>query len=359
MSAASKVIRPEILAMQAYHVSDATGLVKLDVMESPYRLPEGLAAEIGQIVSEVELNRYPVPSATKLRALIRDVMQVPAGCDVLLGNGSDECIQYITAAIARDGAVVMAPAPSFAMFSMHAFFYRLRFVGVPLREDFTLDTEAFLAAMAKEKPALVWLAYPNNPTGNAFPVADVERIIRAAPGLVVIDEAYQPFAGATFMPRLAEFENMVVMRTVSKIGMAGVRLGYVAGRPEWIEAFNKTRSPFNISVLTEAVAVKLLQNKKVLDGQAAKVLEERERLKPELSKLAGLTVYPSAANFLLARVAGGKGAGTRVFQRVKEQGVLVKDFSGGHPLLENCLRLTVGTPDENRILLAALREALK
>jgi len=364
MSAASKVIRPEILAMQAYHVSDATGLVKLDVMESPYRLPEGLAAEIGQIVSEVEMNRYPVPTANKLRALIREVMQVPAGCDVLLGNGSDECIQYITAAIARDGAVVMAPVPSFAMFSMHAFFYRLRFVGMPLREDFTLDTEAFLteaflAAMAKEKPALVWLAYPNNPTGNAFPVADVERIIRAAPGLVVIDEAYQPFAGATFMPRLAEFENMVVMRTVSKIGMAGVRLGYVAGRPEWIEAFNKTRSPFNINVLTEAVAIKLLQNKKVLDGQAAKVLEERERLKPELAKLAGLTVYPSAANFLLARVAGGKGAGTRVFQRVKELGVLVKDFSGGHALLENCLRLTIGTPDENRILLAALREALK
>ena len=359
MNIASKVIRPEILAMQAYHVSDATGLVKLDVMESPYRLPEGLAAEIGQIVSEVEMNRYPVPTATRLRALIREVMQVPAGCDVLLGNGSDECIQYITAAVAREGAVVMAPAPSFAMFSMHAFFYRLRFTGVPLREDFTLDTEAFLAAMAKEKPALVWLAYPNNPTGNAFPVADIERIIRAAPGLVVIDEAYQPFAGTTFMPRLAEFDNMVVMRTVSKIGMAGVRLGYVAGRPEWMDAFNKTRSPFNINVLTEAVAIKLLQNKKVLDAQAAKVLEERERLKPELSRLAGLTVYPSAANFVLVRVAGGKGTGTRVFERVKEQGVLVKDFSGGNPLMENCLRLTVGTPDENRILLAALREALK
>ena len=359
MSVASKIIRPEILAMQAYHVSDATGLVKLDVMESPYRLPEGLAAEIGQLVSEVEMNRYPVPSATRLRALIREVMQVPAGCDVLLGNGSDECIQYITAALAREGAVVMAPAPSFAMFSMHAMFYRLRFVGMPLREDFSLDTEAFLAAMAKEQPALVWLAYPNNPTGNAFPVADIERIIRAAPGLVVIDEAYQPFAGATFMPRLAEFENMVVMRTVSKIGMAGLRLGYVCGRPEWIESFDKTRSPFNINVLTEAVAIKLLQNKKVLDAQAAKVLEERERLRPELQRLAGLTVYPSAANFLLARVAGGKGAGTRVFESLKQQGVLVKDLSGGYPLMENCLRLTIGTPEENRILLAALREALK
>jgi len=356
---AAKVVRPEIQAMHAYQVSDATGMVKLDVMESPYRLPPGLAAEIGDLVSRVAMNRYPVPSATELRVLIREVMQVPTGCDVLLGNGSDECIQYITAALARDGAVVMAPAPSFAMFAMHALFYRLRFVGMPLRGDFTLDVEAFLEAMAKEKPALVWIAFPNNPTGNAFPVADIERIIRAAPGLVVIDEAYQPFAGATFMPRLAEFDNMVVMRTVSKIGMAGLRLGYVCGRPEWIDAFNKTRSPFNINVLTEAVALKLLQNKKILDAQAAKTLEEREHVRAELERLPGLKVYPSAANFLLVRVTGGKGAGTRVFEAMKRQGVLVKDFSGGHPLMDNCLRLTIGTPDENRTMAEALKEALR
>jgi len=359
MSTAAKVIRPEIQAMHAYQVADATGLVKLDVMESPYRLPEDLAEEIGRIVANVSLNRYPVPTANALRGVIREVMQVPAGCDVLLGNGSDECIQYMTASVAREGAVVMAPTPSFAMFAMHALFFRLRFVGVPLRSDFSLDTEAFLAAMEKERPALVWIAFPNNPTGNAFPVADVVRIIRAAPGLVVIDEAYQPFAGETFMPRLAEFENMVVMRTVSKIGMAGLRLGYVCGRPEWIEAFNKTRSPFNVNVVTEAVAIKLLQNKHVLDAQAAKVLEERERVRDELSRIAGLTVFPSAANFLLVRVAGGKGAGTRAFDGVRKQGVLVKDFSGGDPLLEGCLRLTIGTPEENRILIAALREALK
>ena len=203
MSTASKVVRPEIQAMHAYPVSDATGLIKLDLMESPYGLPPELAAEVGKIVSQLSLNRYPVPTANKLRALIREVMQIPSGCEVLLGNGSDECIQYVTATLAREGAVVMAPSPSFAMFSQYAFFFRLRFVGMPLREDFTLDTEAFLAAMTREKPALVWIAYPNNPTGNAFPIPDVERIIRAAPGLVVIDEAYQPFAGTTFMPRLA------------------------------------------------------------------------------------------------------------------------------------------------------------
>jgi histidinol-phosphate aminotransferase len=358
VSAADKVVRPEIKAMQAYPVADATGLVKLDVMESPYGLPRELAEEVARLVSGLSLNRYPVPTAERLRALIREVMQVPLGCDVLLGNGSDECIQYITATVAREGAVVMAPAPSFAMFSMHAFFYRLRFVGVPLRADFSFDADAFLAAMQKDKPALVWIAFPNNPTGNAFPAADIERVVRAAPGLVVIDEAYQPFAGATFMPRLAEFENMAVMRTVSKIGMAGLRLGYVAGRPQWIDAFNKARSPFNINVVTEAIAIKLLEHKQVLDAQAARVLAERERMRPELERLPGLTVYPTAANFFLVRVAGGKGAGTRVFDGLKAQGVLVKDFSGGLPALENCLRITVGTPDENRILLTAMKEAL-
>ncbi|MGE0875428.1 MAG: histidinol-phosphate transaminase [Burkholderiales bacterium] len=359
MSIAQKVIRPEIQAMHAYPVSDAVGLVKLDVMESPYRLPDWLAKEVGEIVSGLALNRYPVPSAAKLRALIRDIMQVPAGCDVLLGNGSDECIQYVTAALAREGAVVMAPAPSFAMFQMHALFYRLRFAGVALREDFSLDTEAFLAAMAKEQPALVWIAFPNNPTGNAFPVADIERIVRAAPGLVVIDEAYQPFAGATFMPRLAEFENLAVMRTVSKISMAGVRLGYICAGKEWIDAFNKTRSPFNINVMTEAVAIKLLENKRVLDEQAAKVLAEREPLRAALGALPGLRVYPSAANFVLVRVEGGKGAGTRVFERMRAAGVLVKDFSGGHPLMENCLRLTIGTPAENRAMIEAMKKALQ
>ena len=358
MSAADKVIRPEIQAMHAYPVADATGLVKLDLMESPYGLPAELAAEVARTVAGLSLNRYPVPTAQRLRALIREVMQVPPGCDVLLGNGSDECIQYITASVAREGAVVMAPSPSFAMFAMQALFYRLRFVGMPLREDFTLDADAFLAAMAKERPALVWLAYPNNPTGNAFPVADIERIVRAAPGLVVIDEAYQPFAGGTFMPRLAELGNLVVMRTVSKIGMAGLRLGYVCGRPEWIDAFNKTRSPFNVNVVTEAVAIKLLENKAVLDAQAAQVLGERERLRPLLERLPGLKVYPSVANFFLVRVAGAAGAGTRVFERLRTQGVLVRNFSGGAPALENCLRLSIGTPEENRILLNAMRESL-
>jgi histidinol-phosphate aminotransferase len=358
MDIIDQVIRPEIRAMGAYPVPDATGMVKLDVMESPYALPEWLAREVGDLVATLPLNRYPVPSLTRLRALIADKMGVPEDYDVLCGNGSDECIQFITAACAREGAVVMAPAPSFVMFQMHALFYRLKFVPVSLRPDFSLDVDAFLAAMAEHRPSLVWLAYPNNPTGSPFSMAEVERIVRAAPGLVVIDEAYQPFADDTFMSRLPEFPNMVVMRTVSKISLAGIRLGYVAGSPAWIREFDKTRAPFNISVLGEAVATKILQNKQVIDDFSHRVLAERAVVQKALAGMRGLTQFPSAANFVCVRIEGPAGAGTAVFENMKRQKVLVKNFSGGHPLLENCLRLTIGSPEENRAMLAALEVAL-
>jgi histidinol-phosphate aminotransferase len=353
------VIRPEIRAMATYPVTDAAGLIKLDAMESPYGLPEDLAREVGETVSRVALNRYPVPTLTRLRALIRAKMGVPAGFDVLCGNGSDECIQYVTAACAREGAVVMAPAPSFVMFRMHALFYRLRFVGVPLRADFSLDVEAFLAAIEEHRPALLWLAYPNNPTGSPFAASEVERIVRAAPGLVVIDEAYQPFAADTFMPRLTDFANLAVMRTVSKISLAGVRLGYVAAAPAWLAEFDKTRAPYNISVLAEAVAIKVLENKHVIDAQAARVLAERPVVQAALARLAGVTQFPSAANFICVRIDGPPGSGTAVHAAMKRAGVLVRNFDGGDPLLANCLRLGLGTPDENRAMLAALENALK
>ena len=358
MTTPQHIIRPEILAMGAYPVADATGMIKLDVMESPYSLPDWLAQEVGAVVSKLSLNRYPVPSLTRLRALIAQTMGVPAGFEVLCGNGSDECIQYITAACAREGAVVMAPSPSFVMFQMHALFYRLKFVAVPLNADFSLDADAFIAAMTQHRPALVWLAYPNNPTGSPFSMPEVERIVRAAPGLVVIDEAYQPFAADSFMPRLPEFPNMVVMRTVSKISLAGVRLGYVGGSPAWISEFDKARAPFNISVLAEAVAIKILENKQVLDEQAARVLAERAVVARALAAMRGLRQYPSAANFICVRIDGPPGAGSAVFEDMKRQKVLVKNFSGGHPMLENCLRLTIGTPVENQAMLAALEVAL-
>jgi histidinol-phosphate aminotransferase len=235
---------------------------------------------------------------------------------------------------------------------MYAMFTGMKAIAVPLREDFSFDTKAFVARMKKERPALVFIAYPNNPTGTLYPEADVVEVIRACEGVVVVDEAYHAFAGKTFMDRLGEIPNLVVMRTVSKLGLAGIRLGYLAASPAWSEQFNKVRSPYNVNVLTQAAAEFMLERLEVLEDQAAKIREEREKLGKDLKALKGVALFPSAANFFLIRVPDA----ARVDASLRKQGVLVKNL---HPGIAQCLRVTVGTPDENRILLNALREALQ
>jgi histidinol-phosphate aminotransferase len=345
------LVRPEILALNAYHVADAAGMVKLDAMENPYPLPAALRRELAEVLSRVDLNRYPEPSGRELRALLAKKMAVPEGMELLLGNGSDDLIQIITFALARPGAVMMFPAPTFVMYSMNATLSGMKAAPVPLREDFSFDADAFIARMRAEHPALVYIAYPNNPTGVLYPERDVLQVVEACPGLVVIDEAYHVFAGRTFMPHLQKYENLAVLRTVSKLGLAGIRLGYLAGRPEWIAELNKVRQAYNVNVLTQAAAMFTLERLEVLEEQASRIRAERESLKKELQKLKNLAVFPSEANFFLVRVPDAE----RTFEALRRQGVLVRNL---HPGLKGCLRVTVGTPDENRVLLTALREAL-
>lgn len=345
------LVRPEILALKAYPVPASEGMVKLDAMENPYPLPERLRKELAAVLARVEVNRYPAPSPQQLRDALARRMGVPAGMQVLLGNGSDELIQILITALARPGAKMMFPSPTFVMYQMGATFSAMQAVPVPLRADFSLDADAFIARMREEKPALVFLAWPNNPTGVLYPEEDVARIIRACPGLVVLDEAYHAFAGRSFMPRLAEFDNLVVIRTVSKLGLAGIRLGYLAGRPEWVAELDKVRPPYNVSVLTQAATMFMLEHLEVLEEQAARIRGERASLGRGLAELKGVTVFPSEANFFLIRVPDA----ARAYESLKRQGVLVRSL---HPGLKDCLRVTVGTPDENRILLAALRESL-
>ncbi|HEX6157263.1 MAG TPA: aminotransferase class I/II-fold pyridoxal phosphate-dependent enzyme, partial [Burkholderiales bacterium] len=272
------LVRPEILALKAYPVPSSDGMVKLDAMENPYSLPDSVKRELAAALARVDMNRYPTPSPQKLREAIVRRMSVPAGMEVLLGNGSDELIQMLITALARPGAALMYPSPTFVMYSMGATFSGMRAVPVPLRDDFSLDAETFIARMAAERPALVFLAYPNNPTGVLYPEADVVKIIRACNGLVVVDEAYHVFAGKSFLPRLAEFDNLVVIRTVSKLGLAGIRLGYLVGRPEWVAQLDKVRPPYNVSVLTQTAALFMLERLDVLEQQAARILSERKSL---------------------------------------------------------------------------------
>lgn len=352
MSTPDKLIRPEILALKAYPVADADGMVKLDAMENPYPLPAPMRRDLAEHLSRVELNRYPDPTGRKLRALIALKMKVPAGMEILLGNGSDDLIQIVTFALARPGAAMMFPAPTFVMYQMNATLSGMKPLRYALRADYTLDREAFVARVKAEQPALIFIAYPNNPTGVLYPEEDLLAVLRASQGLVVLDEAYHVFAQKSFLPRLAEFPNLVVMRTVSKLGLAGIRLGYLVGRPEWIGEFNKVRQAYNVNVLTQAAAEFVLERLEVLEAQAAKIRADRATLGEALAALPGVTVFPSEANFFLVRVPDSD----RAYEALKRQGVLVRNFNS--PGLENCLRITVGTPDENRILLTAMREAL-
>ena len=357
MTTPQDIIRRDVLAMTSYPVPDATGFVKLDAMENPFALPASLAAQLGEHLAGVALNRYPAPRPEALLAKLKIAMRVPEACDVLLGNGSDEIISMITMACAQPGAKVLAPVPGFVMYAISAKFAHVDFIGVPLKADFTLDTEAMLAAIAEHRPAVIWLAYPNNPTGTLFETAAIERIIaaaHAAHGLVVIDEAYQPFAQHSWMARADEFDNVVVMRTMSKLGLAGIRLGYLAGRPAWLGEFDKVRPPYNVNVLTQAAAMFLLDHLDVLDAQAAQLRAERSKLAADVAKLPGAEVFESAGNFLLVRVPD---AG-EVFDTLLDERVLIKNVSKMHPLLANCVRLTVGSPDENAQLLAALKLVL-
>jgi histidinol-phosphate aminotransferase len=360
MSLIDNIIRPEVRALAAYHVPESAGLVKLDAMENPYTLPPALRAELGQHLANVAMNRYPVPSYAQLKAKIRAGFGVPEGFDVILGNGSDELISMVSVACAKAGAKVLAPTPGFVMYAMSAKFAGMEFIGVPLRPDFTLDTSALLDAIAQHRPAITYLAYPNNPTGNLFDPAAIEQIIRTVgdSGIVVVDEAYQPFAQASFMPRLSEFSNLVVMRTVSKLGLAGIRLGYMSAAAALLAEFEKVRPPYNVNVLSQAAAEFVLDHVDVLDAQAASLRQERARLAGELAALPGVTVFPSAANFLLIRINSSKINADGVFSALLKRKVLVKNVGKMHPLLENCLRVTVSTPEENKLFLDAFQASM-
>lgn len=350
-------IRPEIRALSPYHVADATGLVKLDAMENPYTWPEGLVDAWLERLRGVQVNRYPDAAAHELKARLRENMALPEGMDLLLGNGSDEIIQMLALALDGPSATVLAPEPTFVMYRMIATFARVEYVGVPLREGFELDATAVLEAIDRYSPSVVFLAYPNNPTGNLFDEAAMEAVIDAAPGLVVVDEAYHAFADRSYLGCLPDHPNLLVMRTLSKLGLAGLRLGLLAGRPELLNELEKVRLPYNINSLTQVSAAFALEHQAVLDEQTATIRRERERLGAALGELAGVRPYPSAANFILFRVPTG--SADRVFQGLKDNGVLIKNLHGAGGALSDCLRVTVGTPEENDAFLEALGRVLQ
>jgi histidinol-phosphate aminotransferase len=351
------LIRSEIRALSAYHVPDPGDKVKLDAMENPYHWPDSLVEHWLSVLRNAALNRYPDPAATRLNKHLQKSFKVPAGMATMLGNGSDELIQIIAMAVNKPGSSILAPEPSFVMYKMIAGFIGMNYVGIPLKSDsFELDMEAMREVIDRSKPAVIFLAYPNNPTGNLFKEDQVREIIECSPGLVVIDEAYAAFADHSFMPDLGNYDNLLVMRTVSKMGLAGLRLGMLAGPPEWIREFDKVRLPYNINVLTQLSAEFAMEHKQVLDEQTRTIRKDRDELMQALVSIPAVRTYASQANFILFRVPEGQA--DTVFQSLLEDGVLIKNLNSAGGALSDCLRVTVGRPEENSKFLDALKKAL-
>ena len=346
-------IRQDVQSMHAYAVQESKGMVKLDAMENPHRLPPELRRQLGERLAEVALNRYPGDGVAVLKQALARHARLPAGFDLMLGNGSDELISLLAMACDLPGAAIVAPAPGFVMYAMSAQLQGLKYVPVDLTPDFELDEKAMLDAIARHQPAIVYLAYPNNPTANLWNDATIEKIVEAAPGLVVIDEAYQPFSSKTYLDRVARHEHVLLMRTLSKFGLAGVRIGYMMGPKALIAEVDKVRPPYNISVLNSEAALFALEHEAVFAAQAADLRAQRERIQAALRELP-VKAWPSDANMILVRVPEP----ARTFEGMKARGVLVKNVSKMHPLLAGCLRLTVGTADENTQMLSALEASL-
>ncbi|MGA0609761.1 histidinol-phosphate transaminase [Caldimonas sp. KR1-144] len=351
-------VRQDVQSMHGYAIQPSAGFVKLDAMENPFRLPPELQRELGERLGRVAINRYPTTCVADVIGALSSYVELPAGCKLMLGNGSDELISLLAMACDRPGNTILAPLPGFVMYEMSARLQGLGFVGVPLTADFELDEAAMLAAIERHRPAITYIAYPNNPTANLFDEAIVEKIVAAVgaqgTGFVVFDEAYQPFSSRSWMQRMADHEHVLVMRTLSKFGLAGVRLGYMAGAAALVDEIDKVRPPYNISVLNAEATLFAIEHAGEFARQAQILRAERERLQAALRAMPGVTPFPSEANMILVRVPDS----ARAFAGMKERGVLVKHIAGLHPLLANCLRLTVGTPEENTLMIDALKASL-
>jgi histidinol-phosphate aminotransferase len=349
-----KLIRRDVQSMHAYAIQPSTGMLKLDAMENPHRLPPALQAQLGERLGALPLNRYPGERVNDLRRALAEYASMPEDFEIMLGNGSDELISLIAMACDVPGATVLAPEPGFVMYAMSAQLQGLKYVGVPLTRDFELDEPTMLTAIAQHQPSVIHIAYPNNPTANLWNDVVIEKIIAAAPGLVVIDEAYQPFSSRSWGDRIARYDHVLLMRTMSKFGLAGVRIGYLIGPKAVVGEIDKLRPPYNVSVLNCECALFALEHQDVFAAQAKAVREERTRVQAGLEALPGVHSWPSDANMILVRLPDAQ----KTFDGMKSRGVLVKNVSKMHPLLANCLRVTIGTADENAQMLAALHASL-
>jgi histidinol-phosphate aminotransferase len=344
------LINPSVRKLAAYHVDETRVRIKLDAMENPFPLPLELRQEIADVVKDARINLYPDPSAKELREAIATLW----GMDperMMLGNGSDELIQAIILAF---GGPVLTPVPSFAMYEITARALSQAVVTVPLGKNFELDADKVIKKAKASKARVIFLACPNNPTGNRFASDAVRKILESVKAAVVIDEAYYSFSGRSWVPLLDEYPNMLILRTLSKIGFAGLRIGVLAASKPIIAELNKIRLPYNINMLSQTAAVTALRHSDAIDEQISLLISEREKLYNDLSRMQGVTAYPSETNFIMLRTASDASV---IHKKLKQAGILIKNLNKPGAL-KNCLRVTIGTPEENKEFLKKLKSIL-
>jgi len=345
-------VRPNVRKLHSYHVPDSSGMIKLDAMESPYSLDDDIRKSWLEILSRTNVNRYPDAGSHDLKNQIRMCLEIPEECALILGNGSDELIQLIAILLGGTNRVFISPTPSFSMYQQISLATNSEFVGVSLNSDFSLNFEALMDAIRQHHPACIFLSYPNNPTGNCFSDAQVCEIINKAPGMVVLDEAYNAFCGKSWLGEVVKHPNLVVLRTLSKSGLAGLRLGILAAGEHWAEHLEKLRLPYNINVLTQVSGKHFLDHYDVMLQQSQQIIDARGMLYESLKIIPGVTVYPSETNFLLMHTTLGADS---VHSELKKQNILVKNLNGSHDALKDHLRITVSSASENKVFLDAIK----
>ena len=353
MNSLEQIIRPDILKMSAYHVANLpNNCVKLDAMESPYELPDELKQELAQNLSNAPIRLYPNIATDSVIPQLKQVFAIPKNAEVALGNGSDELIQFITLLVASPNAKVMAIEPTFVMYRRNAELFGAKYIGVNTCEDFSLDIDYVIEQIKQHQPQLIFIAYPNNPTGIRYEKSDIEKIINTATGLVVIDEAYGSFSSDSWISQAGQIENLLVLRTFSKIGFAGLRVGYVSGCLKIIEQLRKILPPYNMNQLGLAAVKFALQHKEWIDNNINKLKMEREILFAALEDIENIKVFASEANFLTVRVPNAQVC----FDTLLESGFLIKNLHNAHPMLANCVRITIGKPEDNAAILKIFRK---
>ena len=344
-----KWVRKEILRQQAYAADVIDCRIKLDANENPFPLPPSLQEAFPACMRDVRLNRYPDAGAPRIRK--RFAERYGVGEDMLMaGNGSDELIQILCAALARRGAGLLIPVPTFAMYRISGLNYGYRIAEVPLDADFDLDVKAMASAISEKMPALTFLSYPNNPTGNCFSAERIESILDRSEGIVVVDEAYFNFSGRTFLPLLERYDNLVILRTLSKVGFAAMRIGFLIGPPGLVRELDKVRLPYNLNALSQLAAGFFLDHEPAFLEQADGIIHERKHLLERLKNLAGVQPCRSDANFIFFSCTL---EANDVWEKILSQGILVKPFKcprGGR----SYIRVTVGTREENEAFIEAL-----